>query len=180
MERTKTFAICMTGISGSGKTTLAKAIVGQLHSYGVAVDVIDGDETRELIGGLFGHSKGERLKMCRVNQAIGWYLLRNNVSFVLAVVAPFAEIRSQFRQCFAESYIEVYVKASAKNCAARDIKGIYKQNSEGKMENLNGSDDIFEPPENSDIIIDTDITSIEEGCKTVVEYLRRNGFINEA
>lgn len=173
----KPFAVCMTGISGSGKTTLANALAKRLRDYGVAVEVIDGDETRELIGGLFGHSKNERLKMSRVNQTIGWYLLRNKINFFLAVVAPYEEMRAQFREFFGNSYIELYVKAAVGVCAERDVKGLYRLSREGKLENFNGSTDVFEEPAQSNIIIDTDKTSIDESCEIVIYYLRNNGFI---
>ena len=169
----------MTGISGSGKTTLANALARRLRDYGVAIDVIDGDETRGIVGGLFGYSKDERLKMNRVNQAIGWYLLRNKINFIMAVVAPYEEIRTQFRKFFGDAYIELYVKASVKSCVERDVKGLYKLNREGKIEHLNGSDDVFEQPKNSDIIIDTDIESVDDGCVKVVRYLRHNRYISE-
>jgi len=174
----KLFAICMTGISGSGKTTIANAVSNCLKKRGVSVEVLDGDETRSIVGDIFGHSKEERLKMSRINQAIGFYLLRNKVSIILAAVAPYEAIRSQFRHFFGVNYIEVYVKASLATCAKRDTKGLYELSSKGELENLNGSNDIFEPPGNSDIIIDTERLSVEESCAMVIEYLYDNKYIN--
>ncbi|MCL2283815.1 MAG: adenylyl-sulfate kinase [Fibromonadales bacterium] len=167
----------MTGISGSGKTTLANAVTERLRERSISIDVIDGDETRQLIGEIFGHSKEERQKMSRINQTIGRYLLRNNVSFILAVVAPFEKIRMQFRNFFGDAYIEIYVRASAEICAKRDVKGLYKLNQEGKIVHLNGSDATFEVPENSDLIIDTDNTSIAKCCADIIEYLHNEGYI---
>jgi len=169
----KPFAMCMTGISGSGKSTIANAVAGNLKAHGFQIDVIDGDETRNMIGGIFGHSKEERHKMSRVNQTIGRYLLRNNVSFILAVVSPFESIRRQFREFFGNAYIEVYVKASSTTCVRRDVKGLYQQSAE----NLNGFNDDFDEPKNSDIVIDTENLSVEEARDTIIKYLKENKYI---
>jgi adenylylsulfate kinase len=160
----------MTGISGSGKTTIANAVAEKLRNS-VAVDVIDGDETRKTIGELFGHSKTERLKMAKVNQTLGKYLLRNKVNMILAVVAPFEEIRTQFRKFFGEAYVEVYVKASFKTCLERDVKGLYKKANDGKLENFNGINDTFEVPLNSDIVVDTETQTVDECAEKIIVEL---------
>jgi len=176
----KQFALCMTGISGSGKTTIANAVAKMLREQGVKIDVLDGDNTRSLVGELFGHSKSERLKMAKVNQAIGSHLLRNEINIILAVVAPFEEIRTQFRSFFGSSYIEIYVKSSVETCALRDVKGLYAKSESGNLKHLNGIDDIYEPPENSDIILDTEVLSVEDSCDAIIDYLHKNGYIRKA
>jgi len=173
----KPFSICMTGISGSGKTTIAKAVIHELEKSGLHIELLDGDETRKLVGELFGHSRQERQKMSIVNQTIGYYLLRNNVSFILSVVAPFEEMRTQFRNFFAESYIEVYVKASVETCIARDVKGLYKLSSEKKVDNLNGINADFEVPKNSHLTIDTEKETIQTAAGKIVDYLGANKFV---
>ena len=46
------FVILFTGISGSGKSTLANAVAKELELLGVQVSVIDGDDSRELVGNI--------------------------------------------------------------------------------------------------------------------------------
>ena len=171
------FAICMTGISGSGKTTLANALAQRMSLLGISFDVIDGDDSRRITGKLFGYDKDSRMKMAKVNKTIGWYLLRNNVSFALAVVSAFEDIRAQLRELFEDAYIEVYVKCSVETCMSRDTKGYYKLSKEGKMENLNGVTDVYEIPTNSHVVIDTEQLTVSESCDIMMEFLENSGYI---
>lgn len=173
----KPFALCMTGISGSGKSTIANAVAKFLAEMNIYIQVLDGDETRELAGELFGHSREERGKMARVNRTIGYYLIRANVPFILAVVAPFEEIRLQFRDFFGDSYVEIYVKASVETCADRDVKGLYKRNREAKLANFNGCSDVFEVPSSSDIVIDTETQNLTESVDATIKGLIDLGYL---
>lgn len=40
----------------------------------------------------------------------------------------------------------MYVKCSLEECEGRDVKRYYKKIKRGEIENLNGSDDIYEIP----------------------------------
>lgn len=171
------FVILFTGISGSGKTTLANAVAKELRQSGVRVSVIDGDDSRKLVGNIFGHSREERVKMGSVNRMAGYYLIDSGINVLYALVCPHEEIRKQFREFFGECYIEVYVKADQEICATRDVKGLYSLCEQGKLEHFNGTNDIFEEPEYSNFTIDTDRMSVEEAKKEVIDYLRRGGFI---
>ena len=173
----KPFALCMSGLSGSGKTTIAEALASKLHGYGIAVDVVDGDVTRNLLDGMLGYSRAERIKAKNVYKAIGYYLLRNKVSFILSVVAPYEEYLEDLRNFFGESYVGVYVKASLEECIRRDVKGLYKLNNEGKLSDLNGGDNAYEEPLYANITIDTERLTVDESVNLLMDYLINNSFI---
>jgi len=173
----KPFVMLLTGISGSGKTTLANKLSEMLKDQGMRIQVIDGDETRKLTGQLYGHSREDRISMSRINQSIGYYLVKNNVAVIYALVCPYEEIRTGFRHFFGENYLEVYIKASAETCAVRDVKGLYKMCSEGKIEHLNGKNEIFEIPENSDYVIDTESLTIDEAGEQLLKFLQNRELI---
>jgi len=67
-----------------------------------------------------------------------------------------------------ENFIEVFVDASLAVCEQRDVKGLYKKARAGKIKNFTGIDAPFEPPQNPDIIINTDELSIAESLEKLL------------
>lgn len=173
----KPFVMLMTGISGSGKSTLANAVSQELRKRGISVEVVDGDDTRERIGHIFGHDRKDRIKMSYVNQLLGQYLLRNGINVIFALVCPYEEMRERFRSVFGDAYIEVFVSASQAACAKRDVKGLYQRDRTEGVAHLNGTNDIFEIPRKCDLIIDSETLSVEEAKKRVLNYLQVHNFM---
>ncbi len=173
----KTFSLVFTGLSGSGKTTLAKRVTDELLKMGVHVQFIDGDDFRNELGNLFGYTREERMKHNRIARTVMRYLNRNNVNVIFTLVAPYEEMRQGMRAAVGEAYIEAYAKCTLEICAKRDVKGYYKRQREGAMQNLNGVDDVFEEPRHSEIVVDTE-HDLEETCVgEILRYLREHGYI---
>lgn len=171
------FMMYMIGRSGSGKTTIAGALEERLVQEGIKnLQVIDGDVIRKQLGGIFGYTREERLKCNQAVRVVVSYLLKHHISVILAQVAPYEEIRNLVRSQFENEYIEVYIKCSYEECARRDVKGYYEKQQNGKMENLNGADDIYEIPLNSDIVIDTEKESVHEAVDRIMTYLQEKGY----
>lgn len=175
-SKMKIFTLCFTGISGSGKTTLANALLKEFDTKKIKVQMIDGDILREQLGNLFGYTKEERYKNNQVVRVLADYLNRNSVNVILTLVAPYEDMRKKMRETFGEAYVEVYVKCSLEECERRDVKGYYRKIKEGKMENLNGSNDIYEIPQNSEIVIDTEQENVDQGVNKIKKYLLENGY----
>jgi adenylylsulfate kinase len=173
----KIFTICFTGTSGSGKTTLANALGKKLDERNIKNQILDGDVTRKEIGNAFGYTKEERTKMALVNRLVAQYLNRNGINVMLAIVAPYAEVREGIREHIGDGYIEIYVKCSYEECARRDSKGYYKLEKEGKLKNLSGANDIYEVPKNPELVIDTEVESVDDSVEKIVKYLIDNGYI---
>lgn len=171
------FVMLFTGLSGSGKSTLANAVAEELKKRGILVDVIDGDETRKLIGGIMKYSREDRGRMGSINRAIGHYLVRNGINVIYALVCPYEEIREQFRDAFGDIYIEIYVSTDREVCKKWDVKGLYELSRQGMLDNLNGMNEDFERPLKSDMIIDTSILGVDEAKEKIIEYLQKNHFL---
>lgn len=171
------FMIYMIGRSGSGKTTIANALEERLRREGVQnLQVIDGDVIRKQFGGIFGYTYEERMRCNQAVRVVIQYLLENNVSVILSQVAAYEEMRKKVRNQFGKVYIEVYVKCSYEECARRDVKGYYRMQKNGEMNHLNGADDIYEIPQNSDIVIDTENETVLEAVQKIVSYLEERGY----
>lgn len=173
----KNFLIYMIGRSGSGKTTIANALEERLRNEGVHnFQVIDGDVIRKQFGGIFGYTYEERMRCNQAVRVVVQYLLDNNIAVILSQVAAYEEMRKKVREQFEKEYVEVYVKCSYEECARRDVKGYYRMQKNGEMKNLNGADDTYEIPKNSNIVIDTENETISEAVQKIVSYLEAYGY----
>jgi len=171
----KPFFIYLIGISGSGKTTIAIELEKRLQNRRIEkLQFIDGDVIRDELSNIFGYTFEERMKNNKVVCVVASYLIRNGISVILTQVAAYKKMRDQVRSFFNDSYVEVYVKCSAKECARRDVKGYYNNAKDGKMNNLNGFNDEYEVPQNSSVIVDTEKMSVEECVDRIMEYLEIN------
>lgn len=173
----KRFMMYMIGRSGSGKTTIANALEKELKSKGVQkLQVIDGDVIRKQFGNIFGFTYEERMRCNQAVRVVVQYLLDNGISVILSQVAAYEEMRQKVSEQFEKDYIEVYIKCSYEECARRDVKGYYRMQKNGEMQNLNGADDIYEIPKNSDIVIDTEMENVSDAVEKIVLYLKESGY----
>lgn len=175
----KKFMMYLVGLSGSGKTTIAEALEKELkrRNANCRLQMIDGDVIRGKFGDVFGYTYEERMKCNQVVRVVVQYLLDNDVSVILAQVAPYEKMRENAREQFQEAYIEIYVKCSQEECARRDVKGYYQKQRNGEMQNLNGSNDLFEVPKNSHIVIDTEQETVQEAVNRIIAYLEENEYV---
>lgn len=173
------FMMYIVGISGSGKTTLARALEAEIRKRNTSykLQVIDGDEIRAQFGDSFGYTFEERMKCNNAVRVVVQYLINNGISIILAQVAPYEKMRKNVRKQFATEYIEVYAKCSLEECARRDVKGYYKKQKSGEMKNLNGANDLFEIPKNSDIVVDTEKLTVKESVGIILDFLVENGYV---
>ena len=169
----------IVGTSGSGKTTIASALEKKIREESnIELQFIDGDVIREEFGGIFGYTYEERMRGNKCVCVVCNYLLKHNVSVILAQVGAYEKMRNQVKSVCPDDYIEVYVKCSYEECAKRDVKGYYKKAKLGEMDNLNGTNDSFETPTDSAIVIDTEKTSVAEAVDIIFSYLIEKGFLS--
>ncbi|MFC5528944.1 adenylyl-sulfate kinase [Cohnella yongneupensis] len=164
--------IWLTGLSGAGKSTLALEINKILLEKGVKVEILDGDVVRNEIGHMFGYSREERMKMSKVIRFISKTLNKNNISVIVAAIAPFQEMRDLNRQEI-DNYVEVYVNCPVDECIRRDTKGLYKKALQGEVRHVVGIDDVYEIPQSYDIELRTDQELIDESVRKLKEYFDR-------
>jgi len=74
--------------------------------------------------------------------------------------------------------VEVYVKASLEECIKRDVKGMYQKALAGEIKNFTGIDDPYEAPPSPELVVDTDVESVDESVEKVLRYLEKNGYLD--
>lgn len=173
----KPFALCFTGVSGSGKTTLANIVAEQIKQYNMPVQIIDGDILRKQLGNLFGYTRDERERQNRIVRVLAKYLLEQGVNVILAIVTPYEEFRGIMRDFFGESYLEVWTKCPYEVLVERDVKGYYKMAMQNQLKNFNGVNDIFEEPQNADLVINTDKDTPEQCGQQILALIKDRGYI---
>lgn len=166
------FQFC--GLSGAGKTTLANALSDELQAKGYRVKVIDGDVYRQTLCKDLGFSRADRIENV---SRLGIYAasLREEFDFIfIAVINPYEEGREVVRRsCSAKL---VWIKCEIEILINRDTKGLYHKallpdGHPDKIYNLTGLNDVFEIPVAADLVIDTDLLSIEDSLLTAIDFM---------
>ena len=74
-------------------------------------------------------------------------------------------------------FIEVYVDISVEEAEKRDPKGLYKKARSGDIKEFTGISAPYEAPENAEIHIHSEKTSVEEAVKIITDYLQEKGLL---
>lgn len=165
------FVLWFTGLSGSGKSTLADIVTEELTSQGRQVERLDGD----ILRGVFPNTGFSRQARDEHIKRVGFLASRlehHGVIVVASFISPYREAR-RFVRGLCSRFIEVYVKASVKECTRRDVKGLYKKVKNGEIAQFTGISDPYEEPENPEIVVNTELQSIEDSVKQVLDYIAR-------
>jgi adenylylsulfate kinase len=76
------------------------------------------------------------------------------------------------------AFVEVFVDIPLEVAEARDPKGLYKKAREGKIPEFTGISAPYEAPENAEIHIRSDLKSVEDSVRGIVEYLQGKGLLS--
>ena len=163
----KAFAFWLVGNSGSGKSTLAKVVEKMLLEEQYWVKCLDGDNMRSTINSDLDLSVKSRIENIRRSAEISKMFLENGTSTINCFISPTEESRSQAKKIIGERFRLIYIKASQNEVKKRDVKGLYKNNSE----NMNKSLNMFEQPSDPDLIIDTTNNDIKYCANILLNFI---------
>ena len=167
-----------TGLSGSGKSTLAHALEERLHQRGCRTYVFDGDNVRHGLCRDLSFSVDDRTENIRRISEMAKLFVDAGVISLTAFISPIKEDRERARNLLPHGdFIEVYVKASIDTCEGRDVKGLYKKARAGEIPHFTGISSPYELPENPEITIDTENSSVDECVNTLLATLEQRGII---
>lgn len=74
-------------------------------------------------------------------------------------------------------FIEVFVDIPVEEAEKRDPKGLYKKARAGEIPNFTGISAPYEAPENAEIHIRSDKSTVEESVAKITEYLQSKGLL---
>lgn len=170
--------VWLTGLPSAGKTTIAEGLAERLRADGHRVQVLDGDEVRAALSAELGFSKEDRDTNVRRVGFVAGMLAGHGVTVLVPVIAPYATSRAAVRELHTERdipYLEVHVATPVELCAARDVKGLYARQAEGRLSGLTGVDDPYEAPIDPDLRIQTAGRTVEESVRQLRALLTAHG-----
>ena len=171
-KRIEPFNLWFTGLPLSGKTTIADKVFDQLEKLDIPIERIDSKDIRDLIPGI-GYSRDDRNRhMHRIGNLV-CTLQNNSISTVASFVSPYKESRRAIREMVTNNIV-VYVKADIETCKKRDYKGAYAKALSGEFKNFPGVDEVYEEPEHAEVVIDTDVTSVDKAVEIIVKYVKKH------
>ncbi|GLX93460.1 adenylyl-sulfate kinase [Herbidospora sp. NBRC 101105] len=164
--------VWLTGLPGAGKSTLANTLERRLHGMGLHTYVLDGENVRGGLNKDLGFTPQGRAENVRRVAEVARVLVDAGLIVVVALVSPFRTDRAAARALFAEGdFAEVFVDTPAEECARRDPKGLYAQARAGRLPNMTGHGQAYEPPEHPDLVVDG-AGSLDEAADALCALLR--------
>ncbi|HYO52541.1 adenylyl-sulfate kinase [Archangium sp.] len=176
MAQTTGFTIWLTGMSGTGKSTMAAYIAARLKQVDRNVEVLDENDLRDDLWQGLGDSKDERMTIVRRLGYVAGLLTRNNVAVLAPCVSPYKAGREENRRIIGR-YIEVYVDCPTEKLIERDSTGRYKKALSGEIPNFIGITEPYEPPASAEVVIHSDLESVEEGASKIFQSLLDLGYV---
>lgn len=169
--------VWFTGLPSSGKTTIAEVLARALREKGCKVERLDGDVIRQHLWKELGFSKEDRDENIRRAAYLAGVFTRNNIITITTFISPYRELRQYARESIG-NFVEVYVKCPVELCIQRDPKGLYKKALAGEIKNFTGISDPYEEPLNSEVRIESDKETVEDGVAKILDKLKELRYIS--
>jgi len=158
----------LMGPTSAGKTTLATQVVARLRDHGIPIVFYDGDEVRALFGSDLGFSNKESFRVVSVLTHLANKAAEAGFHVVVAAVTAGQDARNHIRDNVKNLKIG-YISCSFYTCAQRDPKRLYWKAMGGEMDTLVGYSSEYRPPENPDLVLDTELYSEDELVSRIVK-----------
>ncbi|MCQ6281448.1 adenylyl-sulfate kinase [Bacillus sp. EB600] len=173
------FVIWFTGLSGSGKSTVANAVATRLYENEIRNYVLDGDNIRHGLNKDLGFTEEDRKENIRRIGEVSKLFVDSAQVVLTAFISPFQADRQVVRDLLEEDeFVEVFVKCPIEECEKRDPKGLYVKARQGIISDFTGISSPYEEPENPELVVETNLYTIEECVDQVIAYLKSRKFIS--
>jgi bifunctional enzyme CysN/CysC len=169
--------VWLTGLPASGKSTLARALERRLFGNGGSPILLDGDTLRAGLNSDLGFSPADRSENIRRLAEVAAHLARNGHIAIVAAVSPSRDDRASARRLADIAFREIYVATPADVCESRDPKGHYAKARAGGLAAFTGTGNDYQPPEASELVLDTSARTVSEAVEEIERMLTRSGVL---
>src|SRR5579864_3949080 len=175
--RSAGIVIFLTGLSGAGKTTVADELGARLRAIGYRITMLDGDELRTRVSPDLGFSRADREANLRRAGLIASEVVKHGGIAICSFIAPYEQSRREIRQMVMEhgTFFLVHVATPLQECERRDPKGLYQKARAGLMASFTGISDVYEPPVECDLTLDTTGLRAHAAAERVLRALAGRG-----
>ena len=176
------FLLWFTGLSGSGKSTIANAVEQELFKLGIHTYSLDGDNIRTGINKDLSFSPQDRTENIRRIAETANLMIDAGLVVLAAFVSPYKKDRENIKSIVKDvNFVEIYINTSVEECERRDVKGLYKKARAGEIKNMTGISAPYEAPENPDLEIKTETTTVNDAVDKILMAIQKklNYKINE-
>lgn len=174
----KAAVLWFTGLSGSGKSTIARKLEQRLFADGVHTMYLDGDNLRHGLNGDLDFSNADRQENIRRAGELAKLAFAHGQIALTCFISPFTADRRFARALVPDGrFLEIYVKCDLDVVKRRDTKGFYAKALAGEIENFTGISSPYEEPENAELVVETDIQSVDEIVAQIIKALRERGIL---
>lgn len=163
--------IWLLGLSSAGKTTISIEITKKLIENDIDIMQIDADDFREIHCKDLGYTEEDRFENIKRAREYCKRCLDHNIPVIASFITPYEEMREDNRNEFGNDYFEVWMNASLEKCIERDVKGLYKDAKNDRLDLMTGISDDFDKPDSSDLICYTDSENIQQTVDKVMEKI---------
>jgi adenylylsulfate kinase len=164
--------VWLYGLSGSGKSTLATALEQRLFADGFTTTHLDGDNLRDGLNRGLGFTDADREENIRRVAEVSKLFVDSGIICLNSFITPKESLRQLARGILGkENLLEIYVECSFETCRKRDVKGLYKKVDAGLVPNFTGKESGFEPPAQSDLILNTESTPLEDSLESLYSFV---------
>merc|ERR1712039_943323 len=173
----KGITLWMTGLSGSGKSTISVALEHALvakQPKAYFVYRLDGDNLRFGLNRDLGFSPADRKENVRRVAETSRLFAEAGAIVIAGLISPYAADRKYAREVHVNAslpFLEVFVDAPLSTVESRDPKGLYKKAREGKIKGFTGIDAPYERPDNAEVHIHPDQSSVPQAVNIIMKKL---------
>ena len=157
------------GPTSSGKTTLSLAITSYLRKKGEIIINFDGDEIRDLLGKDLGFKSSDRLKVVETLAYLANKSTDAGANVIVSALTAYQDARTYIKENV-KGLLIVQIECSLDTCIKRDPKGLYKRSISGEIDTLIGFDTTYSPPDKPDLILNTEINTLNQNLKMFINY----------
>ncbi|XP_059585922.1 bifunctional 3'-phosphoadenosine 5'-phosphosulfate synthase 2 isoform X3 [Alligator mississippiensis] len=172
--------VWLTGLSGAGKTTIGFALEEYLVSHGIPCYSLDGDNIRHGLNKNLGFSTDDREENIRRIAEVARLFADAGLVCITSFISPFTKDRRNARKIHEIAglpFFEIFIDAPLNICESRDVKGLYKKARAGEIKGFTGIDSLYEKPESPDLVLKTNISTVNDCIQQVVELLQAQNIV---